>query len=445
MVLTAVVSGTLGGEYFFATRRLPPRTLSDLKRHRLPGRLNLPFRRAEGLGEQGLSTGNRGGTRRRTATIVHLITGLEVGGAEQMLTRLTTGIARDRFTSVVVSMTNAGKMGPILAGAGIEVETLGIRRGLVDPRGLTRLLRILRTRRPQVLQTWLYHADLLGLFARWLGCAPCLVWNVRCSESVGSGAVRLVLRQFSSMPDAVVVNSLAGQRFHQNLGYRPRRWERIPNGFDTRELRPDDRTRARLRAELGISEDVVTIGLPARYHPMKDHANFLAAAAELAQRRRDVLFLLVGTGVEPSNRELVDAIGARNLTHRVRLLGERGDMGAIYPAFDIVTLSSAYGEGWPNVIGEAMSCGVPCVATDSGDTAEILGRTGLLVPVRDPTALAAAWDQLAALGSEGRRLLGVEARERIVRDYDLATIIGRYEALYDEISARCDERRRRRG
>src|SRR5271155_2847149 len=148
MVLTAVVSGTLGGECFFATRRLSPRTLSDLKRRRLPGRLNLPFRRAEGLRDQALSTGNWGGTRRRTATIVHLITGLEVGGAEQMLTRLTTGIARDRFTSVVVSMTSAGKMGPILAAAGIEVETLGIRRGLVDPRGLTRLLRILRTRRP---------------------------------------------------------------------------------------------------------------------------------------------------------------------------------------------------------------------------------------------------------------------------------------------------------
>jgi glycosyltransferase involved in cell wall biosynthesis len=362
-----------------------------------------------------------------------------------MLTRLTTGITRDRFRSVVVSMTNAGKMGPILTGAGIEVETLGIRRGLADPRGLTRLLRLLRTRRPQVLQTWLYHADLLGLFARWLGRAPCLMWNVRCSESTGSDAVRLVLRQFSSMPDVVVVNSLAGQRFHQNLGYRPRRWEHIPNGFDTRELRPDDRIRTRLRAELGINDEVVAIGLPARYHPMKDHANFLAAAAELAQRRRDVLFLLVGTGVEPSNRELVEAIGAHGLTHRVRLLGERGDMGAIYPAFDIATLSSAYGEGWPNVIGEAMSCGVPCVATDSGDTAEILGGTGLVVPVRDPTALAAAWERLAALGSEGRRLLGVEARKRVVREYDLATIIGRYEALYDEISVNCDERWRHPG
>jgi glycosyltransferase involved in cell wall biosynthesis len=255
--------------------------------------------------------------------------------------------------------------------------------------------------------------------------------------------VRLALSRFSSMPDAVVVNSLAGQRFHQSLGYRPRRWEYIPNGLDTGELRPDEAARRRLRAELGIDEKMVTIGLPARYHPMKDHANFLAAAAELARRRADVLFLLVGTGIEPSNRKLVDAIGAHGLTQRVRLLGERGDMGSVYPAFDIATLSSAFGEGWPNVIGEAMSCGVPCVATDSGDTAEIVGSTGLIVPSREPAALAAAWDRLIALGLDERRALGAEARARIVRDYDLATIIGRYEALYDEMSeSRVDRRRR---
>jgi glycosyltransferase involved in cell wall biosynthesis len=383
-----------------------------------------------------LPTGNIDRIRRPSATIVHLITGLETGGAERMLTHLVTRTDRDRFLPVVVSMTGAGTMGPILTHAGIRLETLGIRRGWADPRAVARLVRILRVWRAQILQTWLYHADLLGLVARWLGRSPCLIWNIQCTESIGASTVRLALSRFSAMPDGVIVNSLAGQRFHEGLGYRPKRWEYIPNGFDTRELRPDNEARRRLRAELGIPETTIAIGLAARYHPMKDHANFLAAAAALAQRRGDVVFLLVGPGITPRNRELVNVIDAHGLTQRVRLLGERHDMHVVYPAFDIATLSSAFGEGCPNVIGEAMSCGVPCVATDSGDSAAILGRTGLVVSCRDPAALTAAWEQFVGLGSEGRRSLGLTARERIVREYDLTTIIGRYEALYQEFAAK---------
>lgn len=375
----------------------------------------------------------------RMPTVVHLITGLEIGGAERMLVRLATGTDRDHFPTSVVSMTDAGKLGGVLTEAGIAVEALGMRRGLAGPGGIARLLRILRRERPLVLQTWLYHADLLGLTARWLGAAPSLVWNVRCSESIGSKAVRLALSRFSAAPDAVIVNSLAGQRFHQGLGYRPRRWEYIPNGIDTTELRPDEAARQTLRAELGLDEGAVAIGLSARYHPMKDHATFLAAAAELTQRRPEAVFVLVGTGIEPGNRELAAAIAAHRLGGRVHLLGERHDMRALFPAFDIATSSSAFGEGWPNVIGEAMACGVPCVATDSGDSAEIIGDAGLVVPPRDPSALAAGWERLAALGPDRRRGLGGEARERIVRRYDLAAIIGRYESLYDQMAG---ERRR---
>ncbi|MGH7032059.1 MAG: glycosyltransferase [Stellaceae bacterium] len=369
-------------------------------------------------------------------TIVHLITGLEIGGAERMLTQLATRIDRDRFATVVVSMTGAGKMGPILAEAGIVVESLGMRRGVADPSGLAGLLKILRRERAQVLQTWLYHADLLGLAARRLRRIPYLVWGVHCTDSVGSTLVRRALSWCSRAPDAVVVVSQAGQRFHQAIGYRPRRWVQIPNGFDTSELRPDDGARRRLRTALGIDGDAAAIALPARYHPMKDHANFLAAAAELAQRRPDALFVMVGTGIEPGNRELAAAIAAHGLTSCVRLLGERRDLASLYPGFDLVTLSSRFGESFPMVLGEAMSCGVPCVATDVGDSAEIIGHTGLVVPPRDPSALAAAWERLVVLGSEGRRALGAAARERILRCYDLAAVVRRYEALYDEISGR---------
>jgi glycosyltransferase involved in cell wall biosynthesis len=363
-------------------------------------------------------------------TIVHLITGLETGGAEHMLARLAIAMHRDRHRSVVVSMTGPGTVGPLLASAGIELYSLDLRRGFPDPRGVTRLARILRQVRPGILQTWLYHADLCGLIARQLAPDCRLFWNIQCTESSGTDAVRRLLAWCSPVPDVVIVNSLSGKRLHEQLGYRPKRWEHIPNGCDTSVFRFDAGLRHRLRCELAIPECAVAIGLPARYHPMKDHANFLAAAARLAAIRPETVFVLAGAGTERSNKSLGDAIAAHALKGRVRLLGERDDMAAVYSALDIATLSSAFGEGCPNVLSEAMSCGLPCTATDCGDAAELLGPTGTVVPSRDPEALAATWSRLVAIGPDGRRSIGAEARNRVVHLYDLAVIVRRYEAVY---------------
>jgi glycosyltransferase involved in cell wall biosynthesis len=380
-------------------------------------------------------------------TIVHLITGLETGGAERVLSHLVASTNRDRFRSVVVSIRESGKMASAVARAGIELRTLGIPHGVPDPRGVFRLDSILREVRPEILQTWLYHADFLGLLARQLGPIPHLVWNIRCSDaslSPADIALRRVLSWCSPVPDAVVVNSRAGQRFHERIGYRPRRWEYVPNGFDTNELRPDPEARGRIRAELAIDEQTILIGLPARYHPMKDHDTFLTAAANLTATRPEVRFALLGAGTEPSNRALMKAIGSRGIPDRILLLGERDDMAEMYAAFDIVTLCSAFGEGFPNVLGEAMASALPCVATDIGDAAELLGGTGIVVPPRDPLALAAAWRKLIDLGVEGRRLLGDQARQRIIHDYGLGRAIARYEALYCDIVAQSEVLRARR-
>ena len=366
-------------------------------------------------------------------TILHLITGLETGGAEGMLARLVTRTDRSRFRSVVVSMTGMGTVGPIIAGAGVPVEVLGIRRGMIDPRGVTRLIRLLRRYRPDIVQTWLYHADLLGLIADRLGYAPRLAWNIRCSDMAGPGIVRAILGRFSALPETVIINSHVARRFHEGVGYHPRRWDHIPNGYDTTLLRPDEAAGLRMRAALGIDASATVIGLPARYHPMKDHATFLAAAGRQATAP-DIVFMLLGAGIDPANRDLMRAIEAHRLMPRLRLLGERADMNAVYPALDIATLSSAFGEGFPNVLAEAMACGVPCVATDSGDAAEILDDTGIIVPPRDPQALAAGWQRMIALGREGRRALGLRARARIVENYDLDQVVSRFEALYCQIA-----------
>jgi glycosyltransferase involved in cell wall biosynthesis len=364
------------------------------------------------------------------AVIVHLITGLETGGAERMLARLVTGLDRERHRSIVVSMTGPGVVGALLEGAGIELHTLDMRRGIPDLRGVTRLAAMLCQLHPDILQTWLYHADLMGTVARLLAPPCTLIWNVQCAESIDADVVRRLLVWCSARPDAVVVNSLAGKRFHEQLGYRPRRWEHIPNGCDTSVFRFDAEARLELRRELGIPDHAVAIGLPARFHPMKDHANFLAAAATLVAARPDTVFVLVGPGIDRLNPALAETIAANRMSEHVRLLGERLEMTRVYSALDIATLSSAFGEGCPNVLGEAMSCGVPCVATDCGDAADILGPTGIVVPPRDPEALAAAWSRLISLGSESRRALGAEARDRIIGYYDLSAVVDRYDALY---------------
>jgi glycosyltransferase involved in cell wall biosynthesis len=363
-----------------------------------------------------------------------LITGLETGGAERMLFNLAARADRKRFRSVVVSITGPGTMGALIEGAGVTLRTLGIRRGLPDPRAVLRLVRILREFRPAVLQTWLYHADLLGLVMLRLGQVPHLVWGLQCTESIETAVVRRILAWSSARPDAVVATAQVGQRFHQSIGYHPRRWAHIPNAFDTEMLRPAPEARQRGRAELGIAEHGIAILLPARYHPMKDHANFLAAAAQLAPAHPDARFVLVGPGTEPGPSALTAAIAAHGLAGRVLSLGDRADLERLYPAFDIVTLSSAFGEALPMVLGEAMACGVPCVATDIGDSALVIGDAGIIVPARDPQALAAGWHRMIALGHEGRRALGIRARARIVENYDIERVVRRFEALYCEIA-----------
>jgi glycosyltransferase involved in cell wall biosynthesis len=369
--------------------------------------------------------------------IVHLITGLETGGAERMLARLVARSDPRRFQTMVVSLGDIGPAAGPIADAGVECVALGIDLRLPDLRAPFRLSRLLRRVRPDIVQTWLYHADLIGIVATRLVPVPALLWNLRCSDTrlrPFPAALRRMLGLLSPVPDAILVNSEAGRRFHERLGYRPRRWHYLPNGFDTSEWAPDPPTRSRIRAELGLTDDIVAIGLPARFHPMKDHATFFAAARLLAAARPEARFVLAGAGTERQNPQFARLLAASSLADRVLALGEWRDMRALYAALDIVTLCSAWGEGFPNVVGEAMACGLPCAATAVGDAAAVIGDTGLVVPPRDPAALAAAWEKLIACGAEGRHTQGLLARARIRRDFELDAVVARYQALYEELA-----------
>ena len=373
--------------------------------------------------------------------VAHLITGLQTGGAERMLARLVCRMDPSRFSNTVISMTGADTVGAELVASGIPTLSLGMRRGTADPLGLMRLIDILQKIRPHILQTWLYHADLMGTIAGRLTATPKVVWNIRCSDMDMHNYSRLsrripgLLAKLSRFPATVVVNSACGQATHQKYGYQPRSWSLIPNGFDTERFRPDPDARAWLRQHLGMTGDELIIALPARFDPMKDHMTFLAAAANLAAKDDRIRFLLIGRGLSDNNPQISRRVAACGLGDRVRLLGERSDMPRMLAGADIVTLSSAFGEGFPNILGEAMACGTPCVSTDVGDAAAIIADTGITVPSRDPTALSLGWQRLIDTGAETRAALGRQGRERILSRYALPVIIDQYAELYTTLAA----------
>ncbi|HLJ28088.1 MAG TPA: glycosyltransferase [Candidatus Angelobacter sp.] len=374
--------------------------------------------------------------------ILHVITGLEAHGAETMLFKLLSARSAG-YEAAVVSLAREGELGPRIAALGVPIYSLGLRGALPNPAAALALRRITRSVRPQLIQGWMPHGNLMaslaGAFAR--EYAPVL-WNVRMSlYSLGdlpwrtSCLIRLGAR-LSSRPAAIIYNSQVGAKQHEAIGYNAARRVVIPNGFDCQMFRPDQRARQEVRAELGVSDGSVLIGLIARYHPMKDHLGFLRAAGMLASRYPLARFVLIGRGVTQEDPALLAMIAEQHLQGRVFLLGQRLDTLRLTAALDVACSASFWGEGFSNAIGEAMACGIPCVATDIGDSAYVVAEAGMIVPPRNPEAFAYAMAQLIEAGPERRRELGDLGRRRIETEFSLPVVVRRYEDLYQEQLAR---------
>lgn len=358
--------------------------------------------------------------------VLHVIGGLGVGGAERMLTTLVSAPRAEPFPQAVADLLRDGALAPEIRAAGVAVHEIGLGGALGVPRAVMALARLIRDLRPAVVQTWMYYADLLGLWALERSGRrreTRLYWGIRCSDMDQSRygrALRWTIAaaaRRSARPDAVIANSYAGRDVHQKLGYAPRVFGVIPNGVDTQRFRPDSEARARLRAELDIAGDAYVAVHAARVDPMKDHAS-LAAAAGLSP---DIVFLAAGKGTEALS-------GPPNL----RRLGIRADMPALYAAADAALSTSAFGEGFSNVLAEGMAAGLPAVATDVGDARAIVGATGLVTPPREPAALAAALKRLTQATPDVRAALGAAARARIVERFALAQCAAAFDALHRE-------------
>lgn len=373
--------------------------------------------------------------------IMHVITGLSTGGAETMLCKLLSGMDKSRFNCTVVSLTEKGPLTGKITAMGIPVEAVNMRRGVPDPRGVWKLKSLIRKQKPDIVQTWMYHSDLIGgISSRLAGHIP-VIWNIRQSNldpGASKKTTRLTARACAMLsgliPEKIICCSESSRQVHAGLGYDESKMIIIPNGFDLKAFRHDENARISVRKELGISADSLLLGMVARFDPQKDHATFVRAAEKITGSGSDAYFVLCGKDVNWYNEVLSGWIRDAGLSERFFLLGPRTDIPRLTAAMDVACLSSAFGEGFPNILGEAMACGVPCVATDIGDSAEIVGDTGRIVPAKNPEAFARACRALLDSGPAERARLGSRARKRIADTFELSKIINRYEQLYQSIA-----------
>lgn len=371
--------------------------------------------------------------------VLHIITGLTTGGAERALYNLLQGGLSTKFDSHVISMTDAGTFGPLIKALGVPVTTLEMPAGRPTLAGLLKLRNIVKTLQPDVIQGWMYHGNLAATQAcSMLSERAALVWNIRQTlYQIGNEKflTRQVIRAnrfFSKAPDALLYNSQLSRQQHEAFGFASKNGQVIANGIDLQRFRFSQDARQSIRSELTIPVEALVVGHVARLHPMKDHANFLQAAEIIALQHANVHFVLSGRGVCMENASLRQQIPG-TLQDRFHLLGERSDVADLMSAIDVLCLCSAWGEGFPNVLGEAMAVAVPCIATDVGDSGLLIGDYGAIVPPRDKTALAAGIESLLTLPLTERRLLGEQARRRIEDNFTLSEIVGQYVDLYHNL------------
>jgi glycosyltransferase involved in cell wall biosynthesis len=374
--------------------------------------------------------------------ILHIISGLKVGGAEMMLHRLVINAPRDKYRHVIVALDPEGGMRERFQDDSVELHLFDFKRS--PAREMLRLTRLIRFSKPNIVQTWMYHADLIGgLAALFAGNFP-VIWGIHTLQlQQGVSRATRIIRKLCAwssnlIPSKILCVAEAARQSHALVGYNMDKLIVLPNGFDISAelLNPKDRNQ--LRSTLGVADDEMLVGVVGRFNPDKDYRNFLEAARQVLARNSRVRFLMVGREVDVDNQQI------NTWMHELRLpsarfirLGARSDVLRMLSAMDVFC-SSSRSEAFPLVVGEAMSVARPCVATDVGDTARLLGKTGVLVPAENASALAGGLLQVLEMSSEQRTQMGTSARARLSAEFSMQRYISRLEKVYIDVLAEAE-------
>lgn len=373
--------------------------------------------------------------------VLHVISGLKVGGAETFLLRLILALSDD-VDPRIVSLTSGGGMLPLLREAQVNVLELGL-GGPAElmgfPSSVLRLSKEVRSWRPQIIQGWLNHGNVMALLMqRVLLRQSKVIWSIRQSfdelrlERLHTRMAIVLQSRFAAQPDAIICNSMRSREQFIELASRPTDVWVVPNGFDTSKFAPNPERRASARLLLGAKEDELVVAMVAREHAIKDYPCFIEAVGRAVRSVPRLRAVCIGRGVTSEKSGIPHLISKWNLETRCTLLEERWDLDRLYPGVDVMCLTSR-AEGFPNVIGEAMACGVPCIATDVGDIASLIGDAGYTVCPGCPEEVAKLICGFAKLDREARARLGASARRRVQEMYSMSVAAKKYLRIYRDV------------
>jgi glycosyltransferase involved in cell wall biosynthesis len=370
--------------------------------------------------------------------VMHVITSLQIGGAEMMLKKLVTTRKELGINDIVVCLTDKGSIGDDLEDKGILVYYLRIKSWSSFTKGFIILFSLIKRHAPHVVQTWLYHADFIGGIVAKLLCKK-VIWNIRqtnFSSTRKSIFTILVMRICSFLsyiiPDVIICAAEASRVSHVRFGYQKSKFLVIPNGFVKSDLKVTSEQIQEMKYDFGLKQNQIVIGTVGRFHIDKDYYNFIKASAVLVKKYNNLAFLMVGNNLDNRNPDLVKMLKMHGVYEQYYLIGKVNNTEQFYSVMDIFCLSSAV-EGFPNVLGEAMLMGIPCVATNVGDVIKIIDNCGITVESGNYKQLADALEILIVKTSKYRIDLGQKGKQRIEKLFMLPDVVNTYSNLYNNI------------
>ena len=374
----------------------------------------------------------------KALTIFHIITGLGNGGAEGVLYRLCT--KDKKYRHIVISLTTGGKYKTLLEKKNIKVLSCNFKKTKLNIKEFYKILKLFDYYKPDIIQGWMYHGDLIASVISLLKKNKNLYWNIRNStldKKARNFITTFLTMKFCALishklPKKIICCSNNSINYHISQGYKKSIFEYLPNGINTDVFKPNKLFKTQIKRKLNIKNNLFIFGTVARFDEQKDHKTLIMALKLLKQKSKDFKVLLIGKDLTNKNHKIVRLIDEYSLRENILLLGEREEINELMCFIDCHVLSSSYGEAFPNVIAEAMACSTPCIATNVGDSKNIIGKFGWTTDSKDPISLSQKMYHVMNLQKNDLLKMGQLARDRIIDLYSLDRMVSSYQNIYEK-------------